>query len=553
MTQELITALSEPKHYPHPVSEIRVIETHISWVILTGEIAYKIKKPVNFGFLDFTSLESRKHYCYEELRLNQRLAPDIYQEVVAMCGSPATPKLTRLELTNPEPAVIPSKKQTSTADTTTDSDSLTADSDNSEINSSAEPFEYAVKMRQFDDSLRLDRLLQKNALTNAHIDALSQQIADFHLVVPHASNDGPWGEPDTVWQVVSDNFAHTGEHLDSLDDWMELQQLAYQVSQQFRSLSSKIKQRKREGNIRECHGDLHLANTTLLDNQVRLFDCIEFNLEFRWIDTICDLAFLLMDLEANQQYAFSNRCLNRYLEITGDYDGTQLLNFYKGYRAMVRAKVAVIGKECDLVEYRRYIRLALSYANKPAPVLFLMHGVSGSGKSYLSQQLLEHSGAIRIRSDVERKRLHRELSLKGDNLEMYGNEMNVHTFNHLKALTRKLIRAGETVIVDATFIRERTRQSYIRMAEKLGVEIRIISCTCNQTLMEQRLARRIAEGADPSYSDVKIMQQQQKIKQPLTRAEQLYCYRVDTNSANPIENLFELIRQDPLITLPLKD
>ncbi len=521
MTQELITALSDPNNYPHPVADIRVIETHISWVILTGEIAYKIKKPVNFGFLDFTSLESRKHYCYEELRLNQRLAPDIYQEVVAICGTPASPKLTAPELTTPEPE------------------------------SASTPFEYAVRMRQFDDSLRLDRLLQKSALTTAHIDALSQQIAKFHLRVPHASTDGPWGEPDTIWQVVSDNFAHTGEHLDSLNDWMELQQLAYQISQQFRSLSSKIVQRKREGNIRECHGDLHLANTTLLNNQVRLFDCIEFNLEFRWIDTICDLAFLLMDLEANQQHSFSSRCLNRYLEITGDYDGTQLLNFYKGYRAMVRAKVAVIGATCDLQEYRRYIKLALSYANKPSPVLFLMHGVSGSGKSYLSQQLLERSDAIRIRSDVERKRLHREFSRKGENLELYGHEMNVHTYNHLKALTEKLLRVGESVIVDATFIRIRTRKNYLKMAQKLRIELRIIDCSCNPQLMQQRLETRKQEGADASDADLSVMLKQMESKQPLEDDELNYSYHIDTGAEKPIDALCRQIKQDPLISLPL--
>ncbi|RTE64683.1 hypothetical protein EH243_16190 [Amphritea opalescens] len=521
MTQELITALSNPSHYPHPTSEIRVIETHISWVILTGDIAYKIKKPVNFGFLDFTSLESRKHYCSEELRLNQRLAPDIYQQVVAICGTPTNPTLIAEQLTTAEP---------------------------DDINT---PFEYAVKMRQFDDSLRLDRLLLKHALLPAHIDELSQQIADFHLRVPHASADGPWGEPDTIWQVVSDNFTHTGEHLDSLDDWMELQQLAYQVSQQFRSLSNKIEQRKREGNIRECHGDLHLANTTLLENQVRLFDCIEFNLEFRWIDTICDLAFLLMDLEANQQHAFAHRCLNRYLEITGDYDGTQLLNFYKGYRAMVRAKVAMIGAEHDLREYRRYIKLALSYANKPSPVLFLMHGVSGSGKSYLSQQLLERSGAIRIRSDVERKRLHREFNLKGENLEMYGNEMNVHTYNHLKALTRKLLIAGETVIVDATFIRERTRNNYLKMAKKIGVQLRIIACHCDQASMEKRLIIRQQEGVDPSDADVTIMRQQQDSKESLKEEELAYSYRINTLGEHAIQDLCDQISQDPLISLPL--
>ncbi|WP_299202245.1 bifunctional aminoglycoside phosphotransferase/ATP-binding protein [uncultured Amphritea sp.] len=542
MTQELITALSDPNNYPHPVAEIRVIETHISWVILTGEIAYKIKKPVNFGFLDFTSLESRKHYCYEELRLNQRLAPDIYQEVVAICGTPASPTLIPPELTIPEPASA-----------LTDMDATNSASTVPESAAAAKPFEYAVKMRQFDDSLRLDRLLQKSALTTAHIDALSQQIADFHLRVPHASTDGPWGESETIWQVVSDNFAHTGEHLEALDDWMELQQLAYQISQQFRGLSSKIIQRKREGNIRECHGDLHLANTTLLNNQVRLFDCIEFNLEFRWIDTICDLAFLLMDLEANQQQSFSHRSLNRYLEITGDYDGTQLLNFYKGYRAMVRAKVAVIGAVCNLQEYRRYIKLALSYANKPSPVLFLMHGVSGSGKSYLSQQLLERSGAIRIRSDVERKRLHREFSLKGENLELYGHEMNVHTYNHLKALTEKLLRVGESVIVDATFIRIRTRKNYLKMATKLGVELRIVACRCDQQLMQQRLDARKKEGADASDADVTIMLKQLESKQQLEDDELAYSYRVDTGADQSINALCQQIRQDPLISLPLID
>ncbi|MDO6420085.1 AAA family ATPase [Amphritea sp. 2_MG-2023] len=535
MTQELITALSNSSHYPHPTHDIRVIETHISWVILTGEVAYKIKKPVNFGFLDFTSLESRKHYCSEELRLNQRLAPDIYQQVVAICGTPTNPKLIDVQLTTAEPVSV----------------AINDNSDNIQTDSQEVPFEYAVKMRQFDDSLRLDRLLLNHALLPAHIDELSQQIADFHLRVPHATTDGPWGEPDTIWQLVSDNFSHTSEHLDTLDDWMELQQLAYQVSQQFRSLLSKFEQRKREGNIRECHGDLHLANTTLLEGQVRLFDCIEFNLEFRWIDTICDLAFLLMDLEANEQHALSHRCLNRYLEITGDYDGTQLLNFYKGYRAMVRAKVAMIGAERDLTEYRRYIKLALSYANKPSPVLFLMHGVSGSGKSYLSQQLLERSGAIRIRSDVERKRLHREFNLKGENLEMYGNEMNVHTYNHLKALTRKLLTAGETVIVDATFIRERTRNNYHKMAQKLGIEMRIIACYCEQNTMEKRLEIRQEEGIDPSDADVTIMRQQQESKQSLQDDELAYSYRINTLGDQAIHQLCDHISQDPLIDVPL--
>lgn len=507
MYPALITALTDPKHFSHPVDRIEVIETHISWILLTGDIAYKIKKPVDFGFLNFTSLVDRKHYCYEELRLNQRLAPDIYQTVVPITGTPEAPIL---------------------------------DGD-------GEPFEYAVKMHQFDESLRLDRLLQKSALTAQHIDALSQQIANFHMSVPHASTDGPWGEPDTIWQVIGDNFLHVGDNLNSLDDWMQLQQLAYQISQQFRSLTPKLIERKQKGHIRECHGDLHLANTTLLNDQVRLFDCIEFNLEFRWIDTICDLAFLLMDLEANHQSVYAHRCLNHYLEITGDYDGVQLLNLYQGYRAMVRAKVSMIGEETDLDNYHRYISLALGYANKSPAVLYLMQGISGSGKSYLSQQLLEHTGAIRLRSDVERKRLHRQLNLEGQNPDLYGHEMNVHTYNQLKSQTERLLRVGESVIVDATFIRERTRQSYIELAEQLGIEVRIIACHCDTEIMKQRLALRQQEGTDPSDADINIMLQQQQGQQPLNKHEQALTFFIDTAAEDPIQQLQRLIDTDPAL------
>ncbi|MEH6577425.1 MAG: AAA family ATPase [Amphritea sp.] len=507
MYPKLISALCDATRYPHPVTRVEIIETHISWIILTGEVAYKIKKPVNFGFLDFTSLDDRKHYCYEELRLNQRLAPDIYQTVIPICGTEDSP----------------------------------------ELDGQGEPFEYAVQMHQFDETLRLDRLLQKSALTAQHIDALSQQIAEFHLQVPHASTDGPWGEPETIWQVVSDNFIHAGDHLDTLDDWMQLQQLAYQISQQFRTLTPKLIERKQQGHIRECHGDLHLANTTLLHDEVRLFDCIEFNLEFRWIDTISDLAFLLMDLEANDQPQYAHRCLNRYLEITSDYDGVQLLSFYQGYRAMVRAKVAMIGEQRDMDDYHRYITLALGYANQPAPVLYLMRGVSGSGKSHLSQQLLEHNGAIRIRSDVERKRLHREYSLQGNNLELYGHEMNVHTYNHLKNFTEKLLKAGQSVIVDATFIRERPRKSYLAMAEKLDIDVRIINCSCPEPLMAERLIQRQQQGYDPSDATLDIMLRQQHVLQPLSESELAITYNINTSNNCAITSLLQQIEQDPAL------
>ena len=348
--------------------------------------------------------------------------------------------------------------------------------------------------------------------------------------------------------MVSDNFLHIGDTLEDLSDWGELQHLSNHTAQSFRDLTEEIKQRKSQGHVRECHGDLHLANITLYHNELRLFDCIEFNLQFRWIDTICDLAFLLMDLEANDQFHWANRCLNRYLELCGDYGGVQLLNFYKSYRAMVRAKVSVIGEHKDLDGLRRYLGLTGHYARRPHPVLYLMHGVSGTGKSHFSQQLLDEIGAIRIRSDVERKRLYRELSLKGERLDLYGAEMNARTLNHLQDITRSLLRAGYSVIVDATHIRYRTRQSYFELSQQLRVPMRIVSCQCEQKLIDARLKRRVNEGTDASDADIRVMRQQLQHEQTLNEDELDYTIVVDTDDDDSINYVLDRLRAEEIIS-----
>ena len=504
----LIDSLQQADFYPHPVDKIEVIETHISWLILTGEYAYKIKKPVDFGFLDFTTLEKRQHFCEEELRLNQRLAPDIYLEVIAIGGSPEAPEFNA----NSEDAI-----------------------------------EFAVKMTQFDPQQRLDLLLNNKRFEASWIDTLAEKIAEFHSRIPIVAQDSPWGEAETIWDVVSDNFTHITDVISDLDDCQKVQHLSNYTAQQFRKLTPLIETRKQQGHIRECHGDLHLANITLFHEELRLFDCIEFNLQFRWIDTICDLAFLLMDLEANGEFRWANRCLNRYLEISGDYQALPLLNFYKAYRSMVRAKVAVLGGMNDIQTLRRYLRLTDYYARRPKPALFLMHGVSGSGKSHLSQQLVDQTDTIRIRSDVERKRLFRELSLKGEKIDLYGPQMNAHTFNLLHDTSADLLRNGYSVIVDATFIRQRTRQSYIELAEQLNIPIRIISCTCEQKLIEARLKRRESEGNDASDADIRVMRDQIQHQQPLTEEEQTMAIHIDTDDDDAISRLLEQLRIQEVI------
>jgi aminoglycoside phosphotransferase family enzyme/predicted kinase len=507
MRPELIQSLSEPAPYPHPVGPIQVIETHISWLLLTGEFAYKIKKPVNFGFLDFTTLEQRRHCCEEELRLNQRLAPDIYIDLVPIGGSPGHPELGASE------GII----------------------------------EYAVRMHQFDPALRLDRLLQRQLFESHWIDLLAEQIAQFHQKIPIVAQDSPWGEPATLWELVADNFRQIPSGPLDADDWSLLQHLSNQTAQRFRALEPRLQQRKREGHVRECHGDLHLANITLYHDQLRLFDCIEFNLEFRWIDTLSDLAFLLMDLEANQQFRWANRCLNRYLELTGDYSGLALLDFYKAYRSMIRAKVAMLGQEPELDTCRHYLRLTAHYCRERQPTVFLMHGVSGSGKSHLSERLAENVGVIRVRSDVERKRIYRELSLQGHTLELYGAEMNTRTFQRLFDTTAQALKAGYSVVVDATFIRRRARNAFVELAADLDLPIRIISCQCAQNLIEARLKRRQAKGRDPSDADVAVMHQQRRVAQPLSSTEQLITLPVDTEDDEAIEQLMAQLRAQRLL------
>ncbi|GGC00246.1 hypothetical protein GCM10011352_28020 [Marinobacterium zhoushanense] len=506
MVPELIERLRLPEQYPHPVSKIEVIETHISWLLLTGDYAYKIKKPVDFGFLDFTTLDKRRYCCEEELRLNQRLAPDIYEAVIPISGSENAPRL----------------------------------------GDDSAPIEYAVRMRQFESGQRLDQLLERHQFQAEWIDLLAAQIAHFHKRIPFVAPDSPWGEPETIAGVVFDNYHHINRELLDPEDVALLDQLEAHTRERFESLREIMVSRKRTGRVRECHGDLHLGNVTLYHNQLRLFDCIEFNLQFRWIDTICDLAFLLMDLEANGQFRWANRLLNLYLELSGDYEGLILLNFYKAYRSMVRAKVAMLGDKPDVKTFRHYLQLTKRYCTPKPPFLLLMHGVSGSGKSYLSKRLFEAMGAIRIRSDVERKRIYRSAS-RSEKLELYGSDMNLRTFNRLLDNTRLMLRAGISVVVDATFIRRRGRTLFRQLAEQEKISMRIISCHCDQNLIEARLKRRTQEGSDPSDADIEVMRHQLEILHPITAEEQLLTLEVDTHNDEAIEQLLSQLRAQKLM------
>ena len=508
MIPSLIQALQSPASYPHPVQlPIQVIETQVSWVLLTGQYAYKLKKELNFGFLDFSTVQKRQFYCEEELRLNQRLAPDIYQAVVSIRFADKQPLISNQDHRSYE------------------------QQDDCVTNIS----EYAVRMQQFDPQAGLDQLMQNNAFEEHWIDELAERLALFHQQLPTVASNSPWGEAANIWQLVSDNYLHTLDFCQENEDLEQLTELYNKATQQYSALLDTFHDRRVQGFIRECHGDLHLGNVTLYNQQLRLFDCIEFNLQFRWIDTCSDLAFLLMDLEAYGKYAWANKALNRYLEITGDYHCLSLLNFYKCFRSMVRAKVATLGEQADLNIFRKYLKLSESYQEKKGTQLILMHGLSGSGKSYLSEKLLENSNAIRIRSQTERKRLHIDLQKKGKKVELHGPEINARLSQHLLTLTEQLINQGYTVIVDGTFLKQHFRQKYIDLAKRLNSPIRIISCHCDSKLLEARLFNTQDTRFNDPQKLLQRLNNQQQSQQNLTDAETVMQFKVYTGSDLAIE------------------
>lgn len=521
MSQSLINALQHPALFDHPVARFEVIETHISWVLLTGEFAYKIKKPVDFGFLDFSTLEKREYFCHEEMRLNQRLAPRLYLEVVPIGGTPDAP----------------------------------------ELGANTEVFEYAVKMRQFEESARLDHLLANQKLTAAHIDQLADELAAFHQEVAVADSKDKFGDADLVYHFVDENFLQirplleVGENrrqraqLDDIEHWCR---------QSIDALKETINQRKREGFVRECHGDAHLANMVLLDEDVVLFDCLEFNPALRWIDVISELAFAIMDLDDRGRSDFGSRLLDRYLQRTGDYAGLKLLRFYQVYRACVRAKVAALrllqsggdaAHESGWEEFCGYLDLAESYTHPTQPVVVCCHGVSGSGKTTVSQQLLENLPLIRIRSDVERKRLF-GLSLEAktpgsDKGTVYGAEATRRTFARLEKLARGIVEAGFGVIVDATFLRRMERQQFASLAREYEVPFRLMEISAPEDVLRERVRKRASDSNDASEAGLEVLLHQLDFREPLSAEEARNAVSVDTAGVPDLEPL--LVRLKPLI------
>lgn len=511
--QSWISALLKPEAFTHEVDQLELIETHISWVVLTGKYAYKIKKPIDLGFLDFSTLEKRHECALAEVALNRPLAPDVYLGVVAISGDAAHPRVA----------------------------------------GDGPVFEYAVKMHQFAQSAQLDRMLERGELQPEQIDAFATRIADFHQQADVVADTDPYGSAAAVWEPVAENFQHIrASQVPDMDTGVldELERWARSVWQ---SLQTTFADRKAQGFVRQCHGDLHLRNLAWIEGEAVAFDCIEFNRNLSCIDVLCDVAFLVMDLQDRAQHSLANRFLNRYLETTGDYESLDVLPYYLAYRALVRAKVTAIRfgqpdlPDPDAVrrEFEEYLRLARSYGHGDRPVLILTCGLSGSGKTTVTTPLLEHLGAIRLRSDVERKRL---FGLRADESGraapgkgIYDAEAHERTYERLLALARSLISAGRSVIVDATFLERKRREPFRALAGELAAGFVLLQTTAPADELRRRIAGRQADASD---ADLSVLEAQLASlgSQPLvSAAEQDELIVVDTTAEIDYSSLVQEI------------
>jgi len=463
-----IQAFFRPESYPHPVTQIEMIQTHASWVFLAGPFAYKFKKPVDFGFMDFSTLAKRQYFCQQELKLNRRFAPALYLNVLPVYQHGGVFNL----------------------------------------NGPGDIVDYCLKMARFEQSGLLDQKLAHGELDAQWMDDLACDVARFHAQVQINNNRG-FDHAVLLAEHIDDNLAIAARHIGPAIEPGVLKALRIFSDTAMNEKKAALQQRQRERHIRHCHGDLHFRNITLINGKPTLFDCIEFNDAYRIIDTMNDVAFLVMDCDAHGRSDLGMRFLSRYLEHCDDYAALELLPLYLFYRASVRGKVACImadeiaeeEQQPQWQEARRYFDLALTYAKAGTTRLFAVGGLSGSGKSHLSLQACGKERAIIIRTDAIRKRIASDFP----ELNLYEKKMHVLTYKAMFDAARTALAASFSVILDATFLHPDSRQQAYKLAAERGVPLHFYWLDIDTDTLRSNICQRQQTGRDISDADLSVL------------------------------------------------
>lgn len=464
---ELVEALLQPGVYPEPTQEVALEQTQMSFVFLTDRYVYKVKKPVDLGYLDYTTLEKRKLYCQKEVELNRRLCPEIYLGVVAI-----TRRQGSFFIAGP-----------------------------------GEVTEYAVKMRRLPRQLMMDALLKGNRVSAGMITRLAEKLVAFHRQAETNESISAFGRVDTISQNTEENFSQTEKYIGRTISSHRYQRIRDYTRGFIRENAALFRKRVKDGRIRDCHGDLHAAHICF-ENGICIYDCIEFNDRFRYGDVASEVAFLAMDLDHNGRADLGHGFVSAYIALSRDGELKRLLGFYKCYRAYVRGKVGSFRLDDPYItrdEQRQtrqraasYFDLAYSYT-KTAPLLLITTGLVGSGKTALAQALASRLGLVVISSDVTRKRLasipETEHRFEEFNAGIYSPEFSRMTYDTVLAEARESLGEGDSVIIDASFIKSEERLRAKRLAEEVKAGFFILECTLEEGLTRQRLARRLEQGS----------------------------------------------------------
>jgi aminoglycoside phosphotransferase family enzyme/predicted kinase len=516
----LIAGLLRPDAYPHAVSEpVRLVETHISWVLLTGGYAYKIKKPLRLKFLDYSTLERRRALCEEELRLNSRHAPGLYVGVSVITGPVESPRVD-----GEGPAV-----------------------------------EYAVRMRQFDAGQELGALVAAGAVDAGELAALGGDVAALHERASRAPRGSTFGQPHTVRRVTLDNFAELRRLPECAREHGSLVRLEAGITDLFERRRSLIQERLDAGHVRECHGDLHCGNVVRWDGRLTPFDGIEFDPALRFIDVVNDVAFLTMDLAERGRPDLRQCVLQAWCESSGDFAALPLLPYYECYRALVRAKVAALGalqaqagspaREAAVTTCRRYLDWAEGRLTPRRPALLLTCGLSGSGKTWLARAIAPALRALHVRSDVERKRLaglapHEDSRSEPDG-GIYTLEFNARTYERLELCAAAALEGAEPVIVDAAFLRRGERLRFLDIAASAGARALILHCRAPEATLRQRVAARQASRSDASEAGLDVLARQPSYWEDFDEREREHVLEVDTGSGRAAGDVLAALGASP--------